>query len=61
MLHVTDTYSRAYVMPDQWTAPPPAFKEVTADNLKYDLEDAAKMQNRRMGCFSPKEISDRFP
>lgn len=61
VLHVPEIYSRAYVEPDKWGSPPPIFKEVTADNLKYDLEDAAKMQTHSMGCYSPKEISDRFP
>ena len=56
MLHVDDVYSRAYVTPEKWVEPPPAFREVTADNLKFDLEDALKMQKRIMGCHNPQEL-----
>ena len=60
MLHVDDVYSRAYVPPDKWEAPPPAFREVTADNLKFDLEDALKMQKRIMGCHNPEELVGKY-
>ncbi len=60
VLHVDDVYSRAYVTPEKWTEPPPAFREVTADNLKYDLEDALKMQKRIMGCHNPQELVAQY-
>ena len=60
VLHVDDVYSRAYVPLEQWDSPPPAFREVTADNLKFDLEDALKMRKRIMGCHNPEELIARF-
>ncbi len=60
VLHVDDVYSRAYVTPEKWTQPPPAFREVTADNLKFDLEDALKMQKRIMGCHNPQELVAQY-
>ena len=60
VLHVDDVYSRAYVAPEKWDLPPPAFREVTADNLKFDLEDALKMRKRIMGCHNPEELVAKY-
>ena len=60
VLHVDDVYSRAYVAPVKWDLPPPSFREVTADNLKFDLEDALKMRKRIMGCRNPEELVAKF-
>ena len=60
VLHVDDVYARAYVTPERWMEPPPAFREVTADNLKFDLEDALKMQKRIMGCHNPPELVAQY-
>jgi hypothetical protein len=59
LLHIHDTLTRSYVG-DKWEQQPPAFNEVLAENLKYDLEDAAKLQARTMGCDNPSELIEKY-
>ena len=34
----------------------PHMKEITAENLKADMEDARKLQSRTLGCNAPQEL-----
>ena len=34
----------------------PDFEEITAENLKYDLDDAMKLQARTLGCSVPEAL-----
>lgn len=35
---------------------PPALEEITAENLKHDLDDARQLQERTLGCFKPQDL-----
>ena len=34
----------------------PQLEEITGENLKYDLDDARKMQSRTLGCSAPEDV-----
>lgn len=59
LLHVHDTLTRAYVR-EQWEQAPPHLAEILPENLKYDMEDATKLQLRTMGCSNPEELIQKY-
>ncbi|KAK9906760.1 hypothetical protein WJX75_007525 [Coccomyxa subellipsoidea] len=61
LLHVRDELVGSSLLDDNFQGTLPAFEEILAENLVYDIEDAQKLQSRTMGCTPPKELSDRWP
>ena len=57
ILHINDQQARglSLLKLPNWTGKLPEFEEVTSENLKYDLEDARKLQ---VSCLSAAETAD---
>ncbi|EIE24267.1 hypothetical protein COCSUDRAFT_65824 [Coccomyxa subellipsoidea C-169] len=61
LLHVRDELVGSSLLDENFQGTLPAFEEILAENLVYDIEDAHKLQSRTMGCTPPTALSDRWP